>query len=49
MAGTYEVEGAVVRFTQSADTFVRDAIWTWSGDVMEGVFGSGAVTVRLVR
>lgn len=49
MAGSYEVDGAVVRFTQAADTFVRDAVWTWSGDVMEGVFGSGAVTVRLVR
>lgn len=49
MAGTYEVDGAVVRFTQAADTFVRDAVWTWSGDVMEGVFGAGAVTVRLVR
>jgi len=52
MAGTYEVTGATIEFTQDADTFVRDAEWTWSpGGVLDGVWtGSGVtITVRMER
>lgn len=51
MVGTYELDGSTVRISQEADTFVRDATWTWLGDFLDGVWaGSGVeVTVRLTR
>ena len=51
MAGTYALIGNRLTFDQVADTFVRDADWTWADGVLDGTFGSGAstVSVRLER
>lgn len=51
MVGTYSLSGSTLTFQQAADTFVRDAEWTWSSGVLEGAFGTGdsAVAVRLER
>jgi len=51
MAGTYVIEGSSITFDQDADTFVRDADWTWSNGVLTGSFGpaSGGISVRLER
>lgn len=53
MAGTYSVSGNSLTFTQDADTFVRDATWTWTDGVLIGSWGGGAaattVTVRMER
>jgi len=51
MEGTYELDGNTVTFTQQADTFVRDATWTWLGDFLDGIWSNGevTVTVRLTR
>lgn len=48
MAGTYTLSGLSLTFYQDADTFVRDATWTWKGDgVIEG-FWSGSGTTASV-
>jgi hypothetical protein len=49
MAGTYTLTGNALTFHQDADTFVRDATWTWSSGVLSGSWSgsSGSVTVRM--
>lgn len=51
MAGTYELDGSRIVIEQEADTFVRDAAWSWVDGALTGSYGSGpnAVTVRMVR
>ncbi len=53
MTGTYEIVDRRLVFDQEADTFVRDAEWTWEDGVLAGVFvsaSSGAeVVVRMER
>ena len=51
MAGTYTLSGNALTIDQAADTFVRDAEWTWSDGVLDGSWSGGAssVSVRLVR
>lgn len=51
MAGTYEITGSNITFDQAADTFVRDATWSWSNGVLTGSFGPTAsgVTVQMER
>jgi len=50
MAGTYEIVGSRIVIDQDADTFVRDATWSWSDGVLTGSFGGSAgVTVRMER
>jgi hypothetical protein len=53
MTGTYSLNGSSIVFQQSADTFVRDATWTWDGGVLDGLWvGSGSgqsIQVRLTR
>lgn len=51
MAGTYQLMGNNISFDQAADTFVRDATWTWSDGELSGTFGSPSdgVSVRLER
>jgi hypothetical protein len=51
MAGTYTVMGNSLTFTQAADTFVRDATWTWTNGVLNGSWSGGGttVTVRMER
>jgi hypothetical protein len=52
MTGTYTRTGTTVRFTQSADTFVRDLSWTVQGNtlVASGNAGGGvSVTIVLTK
>ena len=52
MAGTATVTGSTVRFTQSADTFVRDLNWTIQGNtlrVTNQTAGSASFTITLTR
>lgn len=52
MAGTATLTGTTVRFQQSADTFVRDAAWTYGGNTLSIAgqqIGSGSFTVTLTR
>lgn len=51
MAGTYELDGRDIDLDQEADTFVRDADWSWNDGVLTGSYGTGpdAVTVRMTR
>lgn len=51
LAGTYGVSGEGVTFTQAADTFIRDATWTWDDGVLSGEWsqGTGSASVRMVR
>lgn len=51
LGGTYTVSGATLTFTQAADTFVRDATWTWSDGVLSGEWtgSSGSASVRMQR
>lgn len=51
MAGTYTLSGNTLRLEQTADTFVRDATWTWSNGVLDGGWSGsgGSVTVTLAR
>ena len=46
LAGTYVVSGSRVTFTQEADTFVRDARWTYSDGELRGAQGEIAVVMR---
>jgi len=48
MVGTYTLSGSSLTFDQSADTFVRDATWTWESHVLTGAW-SGASTTAQVR
>ena len=49
MVGTWTLVGGTVQFTQTADTFVRDMIFTASADRLRGgqVFGNTTVRVTL--
>lgn len=47
LAGTYSVSGDRVAFTQAADTFVRDAAWTYGDGELRGAFGD--VVIVLTR
>jgi hypothetical protein len=51
MAGTWTLDGTTVDFTQSADTFVRDMIFTANGTTLVGdqTFGNTRVQVTLTR
>lgn len=51
MAGTYTLTGNTLTFDQAADTFVRDATWTWSSGVITGTWTGGgtSASVRLER
>jgi len=48
MDGTWTSEGAIVRLTQSADTFVRDVDWTWTGDRLTADHSFSDVRVSVV-
>ena len=48
MAGTYTLSGLNLVFEQSADSFVRDATWTWKGDgVIEGAWSGAGQTASV--
>jgi len=49
MVGTFTLSGSTLTFHQDADTFVRDATWTWSQGVISGTWSGsgGSATVRL--
>lgn len=49
--GIYTVNGSTLTFLQAADTFVRDATWTWADGVLSGEWSgaSGSVSVRMTR
>lgn len=52
MAGTAVVDGTTVRFTQSADSFVRDLTWTIDGTALRVVdqqAGAARFTITLQR
>lgn len=46
LAGTYAQNGSRVTFAQEADTFVRDATWTYTGGELRGVEGEVSVVLR---
>jgi hypothetical protein len=48
MAGTFMLSGSSLTFDQAADTFVRDATWTWENNELTGAW-SGAGGTALVR
>jgi len=47
MVGTWTLVGNTVQFTQTADTFVRDMIFTASADRLRGGQAFGGTTVRV--
>ena len=47
LAGTWSLAGAVVQFTQGADTFVRDIAFTASANRLRGQGTFGGTLVRL--
>jgi hypothetical protein len=47
MAGTAVRSGNTVTFSQPADTFVRNVVWTVSGDTIEGTLTQTGVTVDI--
>ncbi len=52
LVGTFTVTGSTLRFTQSADTFIRDFIWTIEGQTLtsSGDAGGGILAeVTLTR
>ena len=51
MVGTYTLSGDTLTIVQAADTFVRDATWTWSAGILSGAWSgaSGSVSVTLER
>lgn len=48
MDGTWNQTGNTVRFSQSADTFVRDATWTVDAQTLRTTLVSGTTTVTAV-
>jgi hypothetical protein len=51
MTGTWGLVDHTLLIDQSEDTFVRDAVWIWDDDVIEGTCctASATVTVRMER
>lgn len=52
LAGTATQNGGTVRFQQSADTFVRDALWSVDGTslrLIDAPVGGAAATITLTR
>lgn len=52
MAGTATISGSVVQFQQTADTFVRDLDWTFSGNsltVTNQLLSGDSHTITLTR
>jgi hypothetical protein len=51
MAGTFSLTGSTVRFSQAADSFVRDVDWIWDDDSLEANWdtGVGSASARLQR
>jgi hypothetical protein len=51
MTGTWALVDRTLIVDQTEDTFVRDAVWIWDDDVIDGTCCSGSptVTVRLER
>jgi len=47
MAGTYTLAENSITISQEADTFVRDAAWTWSDGVLDGEWSGGGITVSV--
>ncbi len=47
MVGTWELVGTTVQFDQTADTFVRDMIFTASSNRLRGGQAFGSTTVRV--
>ena len=48
MAGTYTVTGDTLRFTQSADSFVRDMVWTIGTNRLSSTGTFSGTTVSIV-
>jgi hypothetical protein len=48
LAGTWSQTGNTIRFSQSADTFIRDASWTVEGSTLRTSFTLGSTTVNAV-
>ena len=48
LAGTWTQTGVTVHFSQSADTFVRDASWTLVDRTLRTTYPSGSTTVTAV-
>lgn len=51
LAGTFSVSGDGLTFTQGADTFVRDASWSWDDGALRGEWSNttSEVSVRMQR
>ncbi len=51
ISGTFTVTGSILRFTQIADTFIRDFLWTIDGDTLtaSGDAGSGTTAEVTLR
>ena len=47
LAGTYQ-QGTYVRFTQPADTFIRDVDWTWTETSLSTTGSAGGVQYDIV-
>lgn len=47
LAGSFSVSGQNVGFSQSADTFIRDATWTWDDGRLSGVWSNSSSTVSV--
>lgn len=45
LAGTWTQTGSTVRFSQAADTFIRDATWTVDSQTLRTTYTSGGTTV----
>jgi hypothetical protein len=48
LAGTWSQTGNTIRFSQSADTFIRDTSWTVEGSTLRTSFTLGSTTVNAV-
>jgi hypothetical protein len=56
MAGTWSASGNVIDFTQAADSFVRDMLFTWGSDIQgistlagNQVFSGTRIVITLTR
>lgn len=50
LVGTYSFNAStrVVTFDHAADTFIRDATWTFENDQLHGQFVSGSTSIEAV-
>jgi hypothetical protein len=51
LSGTWTLVDRTLVLAQSEDTFVRDAVWIWTNDVIDGTCcaASSTITVRMER